>query len=649
MGSLAPKRGGFDLKGVCSWKAVAAVCVLGCLLPSTAAAKEPKPTISSFKSTPSSLPSAGGAATITASVAHATSCQLSSNKTVTGLPVTAACSGGSVEESITFPENTAKTAATYKLTLQATGAGGSAKTTISVTVAAYVPPPKPTIKELVSSPPGIAPEGGGATITANVAHATSCKLSSNKAVGGLPATVECSDGTVEQSVSFAANTGKKAVTYTLTLEATGAGGSTKETRSVTVYRACTFPPYADLKECGLQEADLEGADLEGSDLQDASLEDADLRDSNLKGSDLRGADLDGAELEEVRSGAITGTPVLPEEWSLVDGYLIGPHADLVGADLKGADLKFTDLEGVNLAGADLEEVRSGGITGTPSALPAHWELISGYLVGPSAHLVNANLNEAGLEGADLAGADLESATLKSADVEGADVAGADLASAALEEVRSGGITGAPSALPANWKLVGGYLAGPNADLEGAELESADLEGADLKGANLHLADLAGADLNTADLKTANLSSADLNGANLKAADLERVDLNGTDLAGADLDEVVSGHITGTPESLPEHWELAEGYLVGPGINLEGAEREGANLKGADLEGANAKGANLASSDLEDANLSDADLEGADLQGADLEGADVSGVNWTGATCPDGTHASEHGSSCEGHL
>ncbi|MEE2797068.1 MAG: pentapeptide repeat-containing protein, partial [Planctomycetota bacterium] len=51
----------------------------------------------------------------------------------------------------------------------------------------------------------------------------------------------------------------------------------------------------------------------------------------------------------------------------------------------------------------------------------------------------------------------------------------------LSGVTSGGITGAPHALPAAWNLFSGYLLGPSADLDGANLTGLDLTGADLTG------------------------------------------------------------------------------------------------------------------------------------------------------------------------
>ena len=75
------------------------------------------------------------------------------------------------------------------------------------------------------------------------------------------------------------------------------------------------------------------------------------------------------------------------------------------------------------------------------------------------------------------------------------------------------------------KWLNNVSGGERANLEGANLRSADLAGADLRGANLASANLEGANLRGADLEGANLASANLEGANLASANL----------AGANLD------------------------------------------------------------------------------------------------------------------
>jgi len=68
---------------------------------------------------------------------------------------------------------------------------------------------------------------GTITVTASVTAATSCTLSSNKPVAGLPLTFSCESGTVAQEVVMPANTGTKAVEYRFTLLVSGPGGTRK--------------------------------------------------------------------------------------------------------------------------------------------------------------------------------------------------------------------------------------------------------------------------------------------------------------------------------------------------------------------------------------------------------------------------------------
>ena len=109
-------------------------------------------------------------------------------------------------------------------------------------------------------------------------------------------------------------------------------------------------------------------------------------------------------------------------------------------------------------------MQSGGILGTPTALPSEWMLSSGYLIGPGANLYEANLSGMDLSGANLSGADLSGADLTGANLSGADLTGANL--------RNANLTGT--------------------DLSGADLSGAELTGANLSGANLSGADLSGA-------------------------------------------------------------------------------------------------------------------------------------------------------------
>jgi uncharacterized protein YjbI with pentapeptide repeats len=236
---------------------------------------------------------------------------------------------------------------------------------------------------------------------------------------------------------------------------------------------------------------------------------------------------------------------------LVRGYCVAPGANLTGANLKGANLRganfmSTTLGKANLAFADLTGVQSGKISGVPSGLPVRWALRRGYLVGPGANLMGANLTGANLsgvdlvganlKGADLSGANLAQADLSGATVEGATLDGTVLAGAKVSRLASGSITGTPTSLPAEWTVVSGYLVGPGANLRGASLASTNLAG---------------------------------------------LNLDDVDLTYADLTKVRSGKITGVP-SLPGQWKLVGGYLVGPTADLSRATLTGVDVGGVDF-------------------------------------------------------------------
>jgi len=297
-------------------------------------------------------------------------------------------------------------------------------------------------------------------------------------------------------------------------------------------------------------AALASAYFTGNELTGADLAGALLQGANLTGCDLSGTDLSNANLFAIVSGGLTGSPAsLPTGWTLDDGYLIGTSADLAdarlaGADLTGVSLTNTDLDGADLTGATLTDVTSGGIVGTPAALPGSWVLDDGYLIGP-----------------------------------GANLAAADLLGVQLMQM----------------------------DLHGANLTNADLYESVLNGSNLAGSNLTGALLKAAYLEGVNLTGADVENADLVLADLSQANVSGTDFGGASLGSVSSGFITGTPSALPTGWSLVSGYLVGPSARLRGAAFAGADLAGADLLEADLTGADLTDANLAGANLTDAGL------------------------------------------
>ncbi len=89
------------------------------------------------------------------------------------------------------------------------------------------------------------------------------------------------------------------------------------------------------------------------------------------------------------------------------------------------------------------------------------------------------------------------------------------------------------------------------NLEGVNLEKAELAGANLTMANLSKSKLAGANLSGAVLKWADLEEADLSGANLEGVDLSGAYLKNTDLSEAKLKKAnLSCTIIGYPNPKP---------------------------------------------------------------------------------------------------
>lgn len=268
-------------------------------------------------------------------------------------------------------------------------------------------------------------------------------------------------------------------------------------------------PGVDWSGCDLDHADLVGADLYGADLSGAALSGADMYIASLGATDLS-------------------------------------SADLTNADLTSAWLQETNLDQADLAGATLHSVYSWHVVGTPAAIPPDWRLIDGYLVGPTADLdsadlsgvdlsgmdlAGANLSDGLLSATDLAGADLKDALLYEAEVPGANLSGTNLVGADLRGVLSGDVHGTPTGIPAPWVLKDGYFFGPRADFYGAHLSGLDLSGLHLPGAYFFDARLVGTDLARADLAGASIIQTDLMGADLFGAQVRKIQWQGSRCPG----------------------------------------------------------------------------------------------------------------------
>ncbi len=92
----------------------------------TAGAKIVKPVIT-LTASPTTVTDNDGTVTVSATVANASSCTLSSSLALSNLPASGNCSGGSFTERVVIPENTGKKAQNYKFTLTAVGQATKSK------------------------------------------------------------------------------------------------------------------------------------------------------------------------------------------------------------------------------------------------------------------------------------------------------------------------------------------------------------------------------------------------------------------------------------------------------------------------------------------------------------------------------------------
>ena len=187
------------------------------------AASTAKPSVISFKVTPTSLMATGGSVTLIASVKNATSCTFSVTPSVKGLPATVPCASNKASKKVTLPKNLSAAATSYAFSLKASGPGGSttAKPVRAKVLAA------PSISSFTSTPKMLTPTGGSVTLIASVKNATSCTFSVTPSVKGLPTTVGCSSNRAAKKINLPENATASTVTYAFSLEVSGPGGSTK--------------------------------------------------------------------------------------------------------------------------------------------------------------------------------------------------------------------------------------------------------------------------------------------------------------------------------------------------------------------------------------------------------------------------------------
>ena len=184
--------------------------------------------------------------------------------------------------------------------------------------------------------------------------------------------------------------------------------------------------------------------------------------------------------------------------------------------------------------------------------------------------------------------------------------------------QNGKVTGNPK-LPAGWALVSGYYIGP-----GANLKDANLSGANLYGLNLDAADLTRTNFTSAKLGNVSFNDSIMSGTILTNADMSGSVLSGINAVMSG--EIKSGGITGnqTP-SLPATWKLMGGYLIGPVMNLSGAD-----FTNIDLSNVNCTKCDLTNTKFPSLQVTSAKFDFADLSGTELAATNFVSTSFLGA-------------------
>lgn len=344
-------------------------------------------------------------------------------------------------------------------------------------------------------------------------------------------------------------------------------------------------------------SNLAGADVSGNNLSGSG--------SAFYGSNLIGSNLSGINLVGSRSafGVANLSGMDISDFDLRKSENPFYHANLTGGNVAGVDASSTSYAFwyANLTGANIQGVNLAG---------------SSYAFG------GAQLPDIDLSGRSILGNE----TFIHANLAGANFTGADFSAVSYRAVAYSNLAGA--------NFSGADFSGQGNTLA---LSRANLTGANLAGANFYMTSNS---IRDAILVGANLSGIDISG-----------DATGTSLIWSNFAGVSSGGIIGHNRTLYNDWFLVDGYILGPMVNLSGADLSGFNLLSYNLAGVNFGGGGVVVNSttklpsgwvVKDGFVfgSGVNLFGADFSGLDLQDMNFSGISFGGVKIDSATKLPE---------
>ncbi len=279
---------------------------------------------------------------------------------------------------------------------------------------------------------------------------------------------------------------------------------------------------------------LSDVDLSGQIISNLS-----LLNTNLDGTDLR-----NCSLLNISSGKIKGTPLLPLYWKLINGYLVGPSANLENVDFTDQNLYQTNLENTNLRGCIFKNTKSGSIVGTPILSP-EYRILNGYIVGKQVDLSGANLEFQNLSNLSLFQTNLTNSKLNYADINGCNIFETNFDNCSCLWIKTGGLLGTPENLPDDIQIFKCFQ---------NQIESYFFVGPNLNLSNIEFKNL--------DLTNINLSNSNLSNCLFENSNLEQTNLSNCNLLG-----LRSKNVLGNPLNLNSNWKIKNGFMIGPFANL----------------------------------------------------------------------------------
>ncbi len=299
------------------------------------------------------------------------------------------------------------------------------------------------------------------------------------------------------------------------------------------------------------------------------------------------------------------------------------YCDFYGAALSNANFtskylytcKFDSTNGssVNLSSSTLNysTFNSASITSSNFNYASMVQTTCTHANFSASSFIQTNMSSATLTNVNFTGCTFQST----------DITGSDLRNSTLTNLYSSSVaTNANTYLPTGYTIssANGYILGPNINFSSRSyINTSDFMSKTLTGINFSSSTLTNNNMTSSNFSQCNFTSSSLGNVNFSSSNLTNCTFTNaylyyTNFTGATMTGVKSGGITTTEGlTLPSGYQMRNGYIIGAGVDVTGA--------------------NLRSSNLANINLSNVKFNSVDLSGATLTNSTLSGASFEGTT------------------